>query len=217
MTSYNQNGSSHNHQNNNGHSHHPTMEEKKEQTNDNYEDAIRGALPDAAIQMYVSSVPPDRAQETFSFLKDIHSTALINAEALRKLVKKFDKKSYKGDKHSYLLSAKLLPEVYASNFTGSLASLEAGLGLLRVLLYIDEEEDPLAETQKAVRDEKRRLQKLATMDDDMRDVAVLCAEYFGNKKDTNAELVNQRKEELQWLRNTYGRGDRSGPHSILWK
>mmetsp|Transcript_29178 Transcript_29178/g.47885 ORF Transcript_29178/g.47885 Transcript_29178/m.47885 type:complete len:675 (-) Transcript_29178:426-2450(-) len=177
------------------------MEEKKEQTNDNYEDAIRGALPDAALQMYVSSVPPERAQETFSFLKDIHSTALINAEALRKLVKKFDKMRYKGDAHSYLLSAKLLPEVYASNFTGSLASLEAGLGLLRVLLYIDEEEDPLAETQKAVRDEKRRLRKLATMDDDMRDVAVLCAGYFGNKKDSDAELVNRRKEELQWLRN----------------
>jgi hypothetical protein len=53
---------------------------------------IRGALPDAALRTYVLAVPTERDHDKFSFLKDIHSTALINAEALRKLVKKFDKK-----------------------------------------------------------------------------------------------------------------------------
>ena len=172
-----------------------------------FEESVRGALPDAALQMYVAAVSPERAQETFSFLKDIHATALINAEALRKLVKKFDKMHYKLDPHSYLLSAKLLPEVYASNFTGSLASLEAGLALLRVLLNTedddtnslpDREDEP---DSNAIRDENRRLRKLATMDDDLRDVAVLSGGYFGNKRDTDAELVKRRMEELQWLRN----------------
>ena len=169
-------------------------------------------MPDAALQMYVQAVPSSRAQETFSFLKDIHATALINAEALRKLVKKFDKMHYKLDRHSYLLSAKLLPEVYASNFTGSLASLEAGLALLRHLLSIDEDDASLTEslagspskedteTPKSVRDENRRLRKLATMDEDLRDVAVLSGGYFGNKKDMDAENVERRKKELQWLR-----------------
>mmetsp|Transcript_18664 Transcript_18664/g.34625 ORF Transcript_18664/g.34625 Transcript_18664/m.34625 type:complete len:649 (+) Transcript_18664:1216-3162(+) len=156
--------------------------------------------------MYVSVVPPERAQETFSFLKDIHSTALINAEALRKLVKKFDK-LYR--KNTSLLSTILLPEVYASNFTGSLASLEAGLTLLRVLLNIEEGDDrnhhnptnpKEKQTPKEVRAEKRRLRKLATLDDDMRDVAVLSGGYFGNNQDTDAGLVHRRKEELQWLR-----------------
>ncbi|KAL7535269.1 hypothetical protein ACHAXR_006387 [Thalassiosira sp. AJA248-18] len=181
--------------------------EEKKQTS-HYQEGIRGALPDAALQMYVSAVPPERARETFSFLKDIHSTALINAEALRKLVKKYDKNQNKLGNHSHLLSAKLLPEVYASNFTGSLASLEAGLALLRVFLNMDEDdnaslpdEEHGEEAPKAIRDEKRRLRKLATMDDDLRDVAVLSGGYFGNKKDTDAELVKRRKEELVWLRN----------------
>eukprot|EP00585_Thalassiosira_rotula_P012941 CAMPEP_0196132160 /NCGR_PEP_ID=MMETSP0910-20130528/1887_1 /TAXON_ID=49265 /ORGANISM="Thalassiosira rotula, Strain GSO102" /LENGTH=970 /DNA_ID=CAMNT_0041391727 /DNA_START=51 /DNA_END=2963 /DNA_ORIENTATION=- len=188
ITSYNPNG----------------VDEQKEDTNE-YEDVIRGALPDAALQMYVSAVPPERAQETFSFLKDIHSTALINAEALRKLVKKFDK-LYR--KNTSLLSTILLPEVYSSNFTGSLASLEAGLALLRVLLNIEEGDDPNQnptnpkekQTPKEVRAEKKRLRRLATLDDDMRDVAVLSGGYFGNNQDTDAGLVHRRKEELQWLR-----------------
>ena len=196
-------------------------QQQRQQQKLDFEEQIRGALPDAALQLYVNAVSPSRAQSTFTFLKDIHATALINAEALRKLVKKFDKMHYKLDKHSYLLSAKLLPEVYASNFTGSLASLEAGLAYLRVLLNIDEDDndslvslennqleeggddvnDETKQLNKAVRDENRRLRKLATMDDDLRDVAVLSGGYFGNKTNTDEQLVKRRMEELQWLRN----------------
>ena len=52
----------------------------------------RGALPDAALQAYVGCAPPDMARHAFGLLKDVHATALLNAEALRKLVKKFDKR-----------------------------------------------------------------------------------------------------------------------------
>ena len=192
----------HNHQNSsnkqNGHSAKDPV--------DDYDDAIRGALPDQALQMYAVAAPPERVRETFSFLKDIYATALINAEALRKLVKKFDKMHCKGDKHSHMLSAELLPEVYASNFTGGLASLEAGLALMRSLLdggddnsiisdASEEEHDP-----HAIWEENRRLKKLATMDEDMRDVAVLSGGYFVNKKDIDSELITRRREELQSLR-----------------
>ncbi|KAL7462621.1 hypothetical protein ACHAXS_003001 [Conticribra weissflogii] len=208
------------------------------------DEAVRGALPDAALQMYVSSVPSSEAQELFSFLKDIHATALINAEALRKLVKKFDKlhnqrqKNNKNGKHTQqgqnhghvenyyyeMLSTTLLPEVYSSNFTMALASLEAGLTLLRVLLNIDDDEDALLTTAEENRstksnnhnnnnnneptnilqEENQRLQILAAnnddIDDDLRFSAVLTGGYLGNKKDTDAALVQRRKEELQWLR-----------------
>lgn len=184
----------------------------KETTNAESDETIRGALPDAALQSYVQSVPPTRAHETFSFLKDIHATALINAEALRKLVKKFDKKinttfsNHHPHEHdsssSYMLSAKLLPEVYSSNFTGSLASLEGGLTLMRVLLNIEEED---AHHHSPLQHDVSQLlrQKSATKDDDdMHDVSILREGYFGNKndKETDDELVIKRKKELQWLR-----------------
>ena len=149
---------------------------------------------------------PNRAAESFSFLKGIHSAALINAEALRKLVKKFDKMHYRLDRRSRLLSAELLPLVYASNFTGSLASLEAGLALLRVLLGIEEEEEDNPDVGMAVgergdTEESKRLQKLATFDDEMRHLAVLKGGYFGkNKQDIDTKLQERRKEELQWLK-----------------
>jgi|EP00970_Alexandrium_tamarense_P010218 glycerophosphoryl diester phosphodiesterase len=174
-----------------------TDQEKKEREVE--DEAIRGALPDAALQMYVNSVPNEQAQELFSFLKDIHATALINAEALRKLVKKFDK-MHRHRNQEYRLSSTLLPEVYASNFTVGLASLEAGLTLLRVLLGNEEDEAP-DDDPTAINIENKRLKRLATMDDDLRDVAVLSGGYFGNKKDIDKELVNKRKEELMWLRN----------------
>jgi len=165
-------------------------------------DVIRGALPDAALQMFVSVAPAEDAQNLFNFLKDIHATALINAEALRKLTKKFDKhhidKIRVNGNNLHSLSAKLLPEVYASNFTVGLASVDAGLTLLRVFLNIDEEESlGDGEELKA----NKHLKKLTTMDIDSRDLAVLSGGYFGSKKDLDAELVKRRKEELEWLRN----------------
>jgi hypothetical protein len=166
------------------------------------DDAIRGALPDAALQLYVTFAPADEAQNLFSFLKDIYATALINAEALRKLSKKFDKhhidKLRMNDINVHSFSAKLLPEVYASNFTVGLASVDAVLALLRVFLNIDEEES-LGDGEELRAN--KHLKRLTTMDIDSRELAVLSGGYFGNKKDLDAELVKKRKEELEWLRN----------------
>ena len=51
----------------------------------------RGALPEVALRLYASVAEDEELQELLSLTKQIHSTALTNAEALRKLVKKFDK------------------------------------------------------------------------------------------------------------------------------
>ena len=186
----------------NDHSHQSAEEEEKSQ------DMLRGALPDDALQLYIAVVPLERARDTFSFMKTIHSTALINSEALRKLVKKFDKMHYRGEAFDHMLSAKLLPEVYSSNFTGGLSSVEAGLTLFRARLKMVEEEVGATTTaaviegslkRKSSREEKRLLE-LGTVDDDLRDVAVLTGGYFGNKVDTEEDTVQRRKEELKWLR-----------------
>lgn len=96
----------------------------------------RGALPDAALRMYLRSASEEECQEMLSRLKMIHSTAVTNAEALRKLVKKFDKAEK--DEH---LSPVLLPEVYSANFTLGITTLEAGMTLLRTALGLDDDGD----------------------------------------------------------------------------
>lgn len=164
------------------------------------EEAVRGALPDAALQIYVSQVNSEEAQELLSFLRDIHATALINAEALRKLVKKFDK-LHKGDKAQHRLSTTLLPEVYSSNFTVALPSLEAGLTILRVLLGNEEEDGDEYNP-----DEDERMKRLNMMDGDLKDSAVFMkGNYFQNhnrnSKEQDEILVKKRKDELIWLRN----------------
>ena len=185
-----------------GITHHKDDVAGKSRDEDEEDDAIRGALPDSALQIYVSVAPANQAQNLFSFLKDIHATALINAEALRKLVKKFDKyhldKVRLIDDNLHSLSAKLLPEVYASNFVLGLAGIDAGLTLLRAFLNIDEEES-LGDGEEIKAN--KHLKKLTALDIDSRDLAVLSGGYFGSKKDLDAELVKKRKEELEWLRN----------------
>eukprot|EP00978_Attheya_sp_CCMP212_P047775 scaffold429085_cov47-Attheya_sp.AAC.1 len=99
----------------------------------------RGALPDTALRLFISLAPKSKSQELLALLKITHSTSLTNAEALRKLVKKFDKEAdQRGDDH---LSPILLPEVYAANFTVGQPTLEAGLALLRTQLGLDDDDD----------------------------------------------------------------------------
>ena len=210
----------------------------------------RGALPDAALQAYVGCVPPDLAQHAFGLLKDVHATALLNAEALRKLVKKFDKRMARRSTRSHGgggrdeggvvggggnggggnngnnggggvvvggLSARLLPELYASNFAGSLASLEGGLALLRILLNIDDEEEggtvPAASASAAAAaNSKNNTNNNGDNNDNAAlpgddgggsdEVLLTGSGYFGNrhnKEAVDAELVKGRKEELEWL------------------
>mmetsp|Transcript_7466 Transcript_7466/g.8653 ORF Transcript_7466/g.8653 Transcript_7466/m.8653 type:complete len:263 (+) Transcript_7466:81-869(+) len=89
----------------------------------------RGALPDDALRFYIQSASENEVHELLAELCQIHAAALTNAEALRKLVKKYDKDAEK--KSEQVLSSTLLPIVYSANFTIGQSTLEAGLALLR--------------------------------------------------------------------------------------
>ncbi len=52
----------------------------------------RGAQLETALRLYTPTVGITASQDMLVFLKGIHSAATLNVEALRKLVKKFDKK-----------------------------------------------------------------------------------------------------------------------------
>lgn len=89
----------------------------------------RGALPDDALRFYIQSASENEVHELLAELCQIHAAALTNAEALRKLVKKYDKDAEKKSEH--VLSSTLLPIIYSANFTIGQSTLEAGLALLR--------------------------------------------------------------------------------------
>jgi glycerophosphoryl diester phosphodiesterase len=95
----------------------------------------RGALPGVAISLYLSIAGKDATRDLLVKLKHIHQAAYHNTEALRKLVKKFDKK------HSILhngkmepLGPRLLPLVYSANFTIGQLTLEEGIALFQDVL-----------------------------------------------------------------------------------
>jgi len=111
----------------------------------------RGAPPEKALILFIEHAPAD-VQEVLDEFKKIHATSLINAEALRKLIKKFDK-HHKGQRQagadlprdenrqeheqqqlassSESFSCKLLPEVCASNFMVGLHAIHEGAELMR--------------------------------------------------------------------------------------
>jgi glycerophosphoryl diester phosphodiesterase len=98
----------------------------------------RGAVPDLALLLFIISSDVSgvgRAQELLAKVKHIHNTALINAEALRKLAKKFDKNN-DGDEY---LSPTLLPKLYASNFVLGQNLLESGIAMIREHLELKNE------------------------------------------------------------------------------
>ena len=121
-------------------------------------DVARGALPGTAISFYVQTVQLERqqqnnsinindsdssnhnsdeedAQEFLVLLKKIYEVAYRNTEALRKLVKKYDKHLRPNEAP---LSPVLLPLLYSANFTVGQPNLELGIDLLRQLLLHDD-------------------------------------------------------------------------------
>lgn len=89
----------------------------------------RGAMPGVAIELYAEHAGTEATQELLVRFKKIRNVACNNSEALRKLVKKFDKHS--SGEH---LSSDLIPLVYASNFFIGQATLEEAITYLRALL-----------------------------------------------------------------------------------
>jgi glycerophosphoryl diester phosphodiesterase len=103
----------------------------------------RGALPGVAISLYLSIAGKEATQELLVKLKHIHQAAYHNTEALRKLVKKFDKKhsivvssphNNHATKRMELLGPRLLPLVYSANFTIGQLTLEEGIALFQDVL-----------------------------------------------------------------------------------
>jgi len=79
------------------------------------EDELRGARPLAALRAYHALFGGDEARKVIDEFSDSRSAAVANSEALRKLVKKYDKELTKtADKERARLSATLLPELYSS-------------------------------------------------------------------------------------------------------
>ena len=90
----------------------------------------RGAQLTTALKLYTPTVGITASQDLLSQLKEIHSAASLNSEALRKLVKKFDKQSTTNQ----CLSEVLLPKLYTSSFVIGLSLVEQSIELLRDLL-----------------------------------------------------------------------------------
>ncbi len=93
----------------------------------------RGASLEAALRLYVPTVGVTLSQDLLVFLKGLDAATTMNSEALRKLVKKFDKHGNAGDP-GVTLSDVLLPELYCANFYLGQFTLEMAINTLRELL-----------------------------------------------------------------------------------
>lgn len=99
------------------------------------EEESRGAQPGIAIGLYAEASGAEATRELLVRFKQIREAAYQNSEALRKLVKKFDK-NYPVPGNP--LSPVLVPLVYAANFTIGQLAFEEAIGMLRTLLEGDE-------------------------------------------------------------------------------
>jgi predicted transcriptional regulator len=136
----------------------------------------RGASPDTAFRMFLSHASVVESQELLSHVKYTCETSLTNAEALRKLVKKFDKQ------HIQTLSLSLLPKLYAANFTVGQPTLEDGLVMLRETLETDfDPDEPPPQSHET----------------STNSLTVGSSTRRGQQHDA---AVNRRREELAWLK-----------------
>ncbi len=104
----------------------------------------RGLKLDEAVSLYVSTMDESRSRDLFTTMKKVYAAASMNFEALRKLVKKFDKGALaRGDD---MLTSKLLPELYSAGLI-AYPTLECHIETLRdsFLSTKDEEETELEE------------------------------------------------------------------------
>ncbi|KAL7546480.1 hypothetical protein ACHAWF_009814 [Thalassiosira exigua] len=147
---------------------------------------IRGMPLDGAIKLYVSTMDEKHSSNLFTILKKIHSSASINSEALRKLVKKFDKGA--GARGEDILTTSLIPELYCSALM-AYPTLEGNIETLRESLTVKEDEIESLDEDSAI----HSIRKHATL----------------STQDNNA--VKRRADELSWLHNTVS----NIPHSEL--
>lgn len=106
------------------------------------ENMVRGAHPGNAIKLYVDLMHDkggNEAQELLSQMKLVYRAATVNSEALRKIVKKFDK-----HRQGRELSSKLLPLLYTSSLYSGQNMISDSIGLLRELIDGDYDELSIA-------------------------------------------------------------------------
>ena len=143
------------------------------------EQRVRGLPLDEAMSCYASNMKENRSRDLFSRMKKIYSSTSINVEALRKLVKKFDKNAVgRGDD---LLSSTILPELYSSPMM-AYSTLEVHIEMFRDTLghVKDTEEDTDTDTD-SIMHSLRKKATLATKD---------------------SFDVKRRADELAWLHDT---------------
>ena len=76
------------------------------------ENMLRGLPHEDAVQLYLDTMGEKKSRDLLATIKKLHSNASMNLEALRKLVKKYDKQATaRGDD---ILTTILLPELYSS-------------------------------------------------------------------------------------------------------
>lgn len=159
---------------------------------------VRGATLNSALVLYTQTVAVSHSQDLLCFLKGIVSSAKLNSEGLRKLVKKFDKQV----SPSSSLSSILLPELYCSGVFTGIPALETTIETLRGLL------DDMSSSSSS--DSLRNL-------DDYTDDENLDYPIEEEKKtsfsatntlrrdpryDSEESRIGRRADEMQWLRET---------------
>lgn len=145
-----------------------------------FEEEHRGLPNDRAIQLYVTTMEEIRSIELFAYMKKLHSAAAMNGEALRKLVKKFDKGALaRGDD---LLTSAMFPDLYSASFM-SYRSLDNYIGMMRDTLGVSEEDEE------------------TTAEDENEDTL----NSFQRKHRNDDVVIQGRSDELSWLHNTLAR------------
>mmetsp|Transcript_9880 Transcript_9880/g.22494 ORF Transcript_9880/g.22494 Transcript_9880/m.22494 type:complete len:536 (-) Transcript_9880:230-1837(-) len=136
----------------------------------------RGLPFDEAIQTYANSVGERSTRDLFSVMKKIHMSSSMNVEALRKLVKKFDKGAEsRGDD---MLTPTLLPELYSSPIMAC-STLEVHIETLRDRLTVEDNDESIAED----------------------DTSSVMLEIQKKVPSQDSVAVKRRAEEMQWLKN----------------
>lgn len=102
------------------------------------ENILRGLPHEDAVQLYLDTMGEKKSRDLLATIKKLHSNASMNVEALRKLVKKYDKQATaRGDD---ILTTILLPELYSSAIMDA-PMLERYIDLLRDKLVMSDEEE----------------------------------------------------------------------------
>ena len=152
----------------------------------------RGAPQETALKLYPPTVGTTKSQDLLMTLKDIQSAALLNSEALRKLVKKYDKNSKQVEE---CLSDILLPKLFSSSIVMGLPALDASIDILRDLLNdIDDDSSDSPSTHSTTHSRSSSRcssphSQISAMEQDDRD-------------SYEQELMELKANELHWLQHT---------------